>query len=103
MRERELPLSKPRRRGDVAEFALACEFAQEFALVHAVFEGLAAVDEDDGNFIGELAAEVFVGVDVNFAPLKASAALQLDERLFDDLAQVAALAGIHYDVASGRH
>ena len=35
---------------------LAGEFAQEFAFVHVVLEGLVAVDEDDRYFVGELAA-----------------------------------------------
>ncbi len=35
---------------------LARQFAQEFLLVKAVFEGFTAVDEDDGHFVGEPAA-----------------------------------------------
>src|ERR1700738_1001054 len=71
------------------------QFLQEFLLVQPVLKGLAPVYEDDRNFIGELALEAIVGLDVNFAPVKASAALQLLELFFHDFAKVASLAGIH--------
>jgi hypothetical protein len=47
--------------------------------VHAVLEGFAAVDEDYGHFVGELAAELFVGVDVDFLPAEQTAAFELDQ------------------------
>jgi len=72
-------------------------------LVHAVFEGFAAVDEDDGDFVGELAAELLVGVDVNFLPGKTAAALKFGEGFFDDLAKVAAFAGVEHDLAGIGH
>jgi len=48
--------------------------AQEVTLIHAVLKGLAAVDEDHRNFVVEAAAQVIVGIDIYFAPLKAGAA-----------------------------
>jgi hypothetical protein len=38
-----------------------------------VFESLAAINEDDGDIIIELAAEFSVGVDIDFAPSEAAA------------------------------
>jgi hypothetical protein len=72
-------------------------------LVHAIFEGFAAVDEDDGDFVGELAAELVVGVDVDFLPDKATAAVEFGERFFDDLAKVAAFASVEHDLTGIGH
>jgi hypothetical protein len=74
---------------------LAGEFAQEFLLVHAVLEGLPAVDEDYGDFVGELTAEAVIVLDINFAPAKTAPALELRELLLHDLAKVTAPSGIH--------
>jgi hypothetical protein len=74
---------------------LAGQLAQEFAFVHVVLEGFAAVDEDYGNLIGELAAQLIVAIDVDGAPGEAAAALQFGERFLDDLAKMAAFAGIN--------
>jgi hypothetical protein len=52
---------------------LAGQLAEEFAFVHAVLEGFAAVDEDYGDFVRELAAELLVGVDVDFLPAEQAA------------------------------
>jgi hypothetical protein len=71
---------------------LAGQFAEEFVFVHAVLEGLAAVDEDNGDFIVIEAAKFVVGVHIDFLPLETSVALEFDEAFFDDLAQVAAFA-----------
>jgi hypothetical protein len=72
-------------------------------LVHAVFEGFVAVDEDDGDFVGELAAELVVGVDVDFLPIEASPALEFGQGLFDDLTKVAAFARVQHDLARIGH
>jgi hypothetical protein len=82
---------------------LVGEFAEKFAFVHLVFEGLAAVDEDDGDFVGELAAEFFVGVDVYFVPGESTATFEFQQGLFDDFAEVASLAGINHDLAELGH
>jgi len=68
-----------------------------------VLEGLAAVDEDYGDFVGESAAELFVAVDVDVLPGEAAAAVQLGQALFDDFAEVAALAGVDNDLAKFGH
>jgi hypothetical protein len=82
---------------------LAGQFAQEFLFVHAVLEGFAAVDEDDGDFVGELAADLGVGVHIDFAPGETSAAGKLGEAFFDDLAKMASLAGVDHDGAGIGH
>lgn len=73
------------------------EFAEEFLFVHAVLEGFVAVNEDDGNLIAILAAELGVGIDVDFTPLEAAALMEFDEALLDDFAEMAALTGIDDD------
>jgi len=82
---------------------LAGEFAQEFLFVHAVFECFSPVDEDDGDFIVELAAKVGVGVHINFTPGEAAAARELGEALLHYLAEMTALARIYDDAARIRH
>jgi len=82
---------------------LAGKLAQEFLLVHAVLEGFAAVDEYDGNFVVELAAEFEVGVDIDFAPDEAAAAGEFTEALLDHFAEVTSLAGVHDDVGERWH
>jgi hypothetical protein len=83
--------------------ALASQLPEEFLLVHVILEGLAAVDENDRNFIVELAAEFEVGVDVDFLPDKPSTAGEFGETFFHYLAKVASLAGIYDDVTSIWH
>jgi hypothetical protein len=89
-------------RGCVAA-ASAGEFAEEVGFVHVIFEGFAAIDEDDGDFVGELTAELIVAVDVNVLPGEAAAAVEFGEGLFDDLAEVAAFAGVDHDLAGLGH
>ena len=81
----------------------ATEFAEEIGFFHAVFEGLAAVDEDYRDFVGELAAELFVAVDIDVLPSESAAAMQFGQALFDDFAEVAALARVHDDLAQFGH
>ena len=83
---------------DFGATRLAGQFAQEFLLVHAVFEGFAAVDEYDGNLVGELASKAVIGVNVNLAPFKAAAALQFGQAFLHDLAQMAAPARVDDDL-----
>ena len=71
--------------------------------VHVVFEGFATVDEDDGDFVGELAVELIVGVDVDFLPVEASPAMEFGQRFFDDLAEVTAFAGVKDDLTRLGH
>ena len=82
---------------------LAGKFAEEFSFVHAVLEGFAAVDKDDRDFVGELAAELFVGVDVDFLPAEEAAAFEFDQAFLDDLTKMAAFAGVDEDLASVSH
>ena len=89
--------------GFYAEHFSAGEFAEEVGLVHPVLEGFAAVDEDDGDLVGELAAELFVGVHVDVLPVEAAAAMQFGERLFHDFAEVASFAGVDHDLAELGH
>jgi hypothetical protein len=82
---------------------LAGQFAEELTFVHAVFEGLAAVDEDDGDFVVELAAELVVGVHVDFLPDETAATSEFHNTFLDDFTQVTALAGVDQDFAGDVH
>ena len=68
-----------------------------------VFEGFAAVDENYRDFVGELAAELFVAVDVDVLPAESAPAMQFGQALFDDLAEVATFAGVDDDLAKFGH
>jgi hypothetical protein len=81
----------------------AAEFAEEVGLVHAVLKGFAAVDEDYGDLVGELPTELFVGVHIDVLPSEAAAAMEFGEGLFDDLAEMAAFAGVDHDLAEFGH
>jgi len=67
---------------------------KELHAVHVVFEGLAAVDEDDRNLLVVELAKVGVGVDVDYAPVEGCLGLQLREGVFDDVAEVTSGAGV---------
>ncbi len=56
--------------------ALARQFAQEFALIHTVLEGLSSIDENDGHFIIELSPQFVIAIDVYFLPGETAAAGQ---------------------------
>lgn len=77
--------------------------SQKFLLVHAVLEGFAAIDEDDRDFIVELAAEVRVAVDIDFLPGESTAAGEFREAFLYDFTQVTALARVHNDAAKLWH
>jgi hypothetical protein len=77
--------------------SLAGELPQEFLFIHVVLERFASVDEDDGDLVVVLAAEVGIRVNIHIAPLKAAALMEFDEALLDDFAKMAALAGIYDD------
>jgi hypothetical protein len=83
--------------------ALAGQLPEEFLLIHVILEGLAAIDEHDRNFIVELAAELEVGVDVNFLPDEPSPAGEFGETFLHYFAKVASLAGIDDDATSICH
>ena len=80
------------------EIRLAGELPKKFLLVHVILEGFAAIDEHDGNFIVELAAEFVVGIDIDFVPGKASPAGELVKTFLHHFAKVASFAGIYNDV-----
>jgi hypothetical protein len=50
------------------------KFTQEVALLHAVLEGFFAVNEHYRDFVVETAAQIFIGVHVNFLEMEAGAA-----------------------------
>ena len=82
---------------------LAGKFAEELSFVQAVFERFASIDEDDGDFVGELAAELFVGIHIDFLPAEHATSLKLDQALFDNLAQMAAFSGVDQYLAGVSH
>ncbi len=63
---------------------LVRQLPQKFLLVHVVLEGFAAIDEDDRDFVVELAAKFGVGINVNLLPRESSAPRKLGQTLFDD-------------------
>jgi len=77
--------------------------SQEVALVHAVLEGFASVDEHDGDFVGKLAAKFVIAVHVDFLQAEPTAAMQLAKCFLDDLAEVASLTGVDHDLARRNH
>jgi hypothetical protein len=89
--------------GGRKERVLAGQFLQELLLVHAVLESFAAIDEDDRNFVIELAAKVGVRIDVDVVPGESAAPRKLGQALFDHFTQVASFAGINHDVAGLWH
>src|ERR1700756_690947 len=82
---------------------LAGQLAQKFPLVHAVLEGFAAVDEHDRDFVSELAAQLFVTINVDFLPAEKATALQLDQAFLDDLAKMTTLSGVDQHLAGVGH
>jgi hypothetical protein len=74
---------------------LAHQFFQEFPLVHPVLEGLAPINKNHRNFIGELASQSVVGFHVNFTPVETTSALQFRELFFYDFAEMTPFAGVH--------
>ena len=85
------------------ENRLVGEFTQKILFAHSILEGFSSIDEDDRNFIVELAPQLEVGIDINFAPGKASLAGELGETLFHHFAQMTTLAGVDDDAARVWH
>ncbi len=81
----------------------ARQLAQELALVHAVLEGFAAVDEYDWHFVVELPAQFCVAIHIHFLPGETTAARQFGEAFLDHFAQMTAPAGIDHDLAGLGH
>ena len=79
------------------------QLAEELPLVHAVLKGLAAVDEDHGDFVIELAADFAIGVHIDFSPSESAPARKFGQALFHHFTQVASLAGVNHDVAGLKH
>jgi len=82
---------------------LTDQLSQELLFVHAVLESLAAVDENYGDFVIELSAKLFIGVDVDLPPYEATSPGQLHNAFLHDFTQVATLAGINQDLARYVH
>ena len=72
-------------------------------LVHSVFEGFAAVNEDDRDFVSELAAKLIVAVDIDLLPIKTAATMELGKAFLHDLAKMTSLARIEDNPARLRH
>ncbi|HZQ20008.1 MAG TPA: hypothetical protein VFA90_14925 [Terriglobales bacterium] len=74
---------------------LAGELLQKLLLVEPIFKSFATVDEDDRDFVSELALELIIGFNVDLSPAETTPALQFRELLFDYLAEVTPFAGIY--------
>lgn len=82
---------------------LAGKPAQEFTLIHAVLESFATVNEDYRDFVGELTAQQFVGIDIDFLPAEQPPTLQLYQAFLHNLAKMASFAGVNEDLAGVGH
>jgi hypothetical protein len=82
---------------------LVSQFPQKFFFVHAVLEGLSAIDENHGNLVVKLAPKFAVGVDVDFPPDEPTAARELGKALLYEFAEVTPFAGVDDDVAELGH
>src|SRR5208282_4316497 len=69
----------------------SAKLAEEFLFVHPVLKSFAPVDEDHGNLIVIQPPDFCVGVHVDFTPAKPAPPVQLDQTLFDDLAEMTSL------------
>lgn len=82
---------------------LAGETAEEFALVHVILEGLAAIDKDDRDLVVELAAKFRIGVYIDFLPSESAVASELRQTLLHQLAEVTTFAGVDDDLPEEFH
>jgi hypothetical protein len=82
---------------------ISSQLPQKFLFIHAVLEGLSAIDENHRNLIVKLAPKFAVGVNVDFPPDESTAARQLGKALLYDFAQVTSFAGVDDDVADLGH
>jgi hypothetical protein len=71
---------------------------QELLLRHSVFERLSPIDEDNGHLLVVLLLQLGISIDVNFSPLEVGLALHLQEGIFNNIAEMASFARIHYYV-----
>src|SRR5271155_2641925 len=78
---------------------LAGQLPQKFPLVHAVFEGLTPVDEDDRDFVIELPAQFVVAINIHFLPREAAAAGEFREAFLHQLAKMTTLPRVNHDLA----
>jgi hypothetical protein len=62
-----------------------------------VLKGFAAIDEDYGNLVVITAPDFSVGVNVDFTPGEAATLVELDDALFDNLAEMTSFARINDD------
>lgn len=68
-------------------------------LGHTVLEGFVSVDEYHWNLVVVFPAQLQITIDVDILPCETAAALQFRERLFDEFAEMATLAGVHHDLS----
>ena len=100
----EDPQRSRRKKGErQSRTRLTGELAEEFLLVHAILEGLAAIDEDDRDFVVELAAKFEIGIDVDFAPRETAAPREFAQTFFHDFAEMTTFAGVNDDAAGLWH
>lgn len=70
------------------------QLLKKLASIHSVFERLSPVNENYRNFIVKSLLQLWVGINIHFAPLELGIALRLRERLLDYLAKMTSLARI---------
>ena len=72
--------------------------SKKFLLVHAVLEGLASVDEHNGDFVVELASQFVIAIHVYFLPCEPPAPREFGQAFFYHFAEVTTLARINHDL-----
>ena len=68
-------------------------------LGHAVLEGFVSVDEYHRDLVVVFPAQLQITVDVDILPFETAAPLQFRKCLFNEFAEMAALAGVHHDLS----
>jgi len=76
----------------------AHQLPEELPLIHAVFEGFAAIDEYNWNFIVKQPSQFIVAVDIHFLPCKSAPARKLRQAFFYYFAKVTTSARVNHDL-----
>jgi hypothetical protein len=75
---------------------------QKLLLSHEVLEGLAPVNKDHWHLFVVFLAQLWVAIDIDFAPVEVGLTLEPLQSLFDDVAKMTALARMQHYVMHGK-
>lgn len=85
------------------EKTLAGESANKILFCHVIFKCLASINKEHRHFVAEFAAEIGVGVHINFAPGEAASAMDFNNTFLHNLTKVASFAGVNDHFSYRRH